>query len=198
MQSWLDNYVNLMKRMMRGALERNRVGGRLVAALPVLHTKVKVIMVKNLAKTKKELKEFREYLNSLCQDFDEFMFIPALKPRELKRFKMNEEFCKKSEKGALEYPSCSVCLTEIAKNEPTLLIPCGHMFHDGCINKWLEMHNTCPVCRYELPTDDQDYEGARQGRSQNGSPNFNRNRENENVNPNIMQNINANASPRRF
>ena len=118
--------------------------------------------------------------------------------KKLKRFKMNEEFCKKSEKGALEYPSCSVCLTEIAKNEPTLLIPCGHMFHDGCINKWLEMHNTCPVCRYELPTDDQDYEGARQGRSQNGSPNFNRNRENENVNPNIMQNINANASPRRF
>jgi hypothetical protein len=24
---------------------------------------------------------------------------------------------------------------------------CGHIFHGGCIDKWLEEKTTCPVCR---------------------------------------------------
>lgn len=88
---------------------------------------------------------------------------PAAKTavKNLKHFKMTEEYCKKDEKEVFEYPSCSVCLTEIAKDCDTVLVPCGHMFHSPCILKWLELHNTCPVCRYELPTEDQDYERQR-------------------------------------
>ncbi len=73
--------------------------------------------------------------------------------QKLKKFKMNSEFCKKSDKGKLECPDCSICLTEIEIEQDTLLIPCGHMFHDSCILKWLDSHSTCPVCRYELPND---------------------------------------------
>ena len=87
--------------------------------------------------------------------------------KKLKKFKMNEEFCKKSEKGDLEYPCCSVCLAEISKNQDTTLIPCGHMYHDSCILKWLDMHNSCPVCRYELPTDNADYERQRNSSQSN-------------------------------
>jgi hypothetical protein len=90
---------------------------------------------------------------------------------KLKKFKMTEEYCKKDpDKQTLEYPACSVCLTDIAKDEDTVLVPCGHMFHDQCIMKWLEMHSSCPVCRFELPTDDPDYERNRQNRP-NGSVN---------------------------
>lgn len=89
--------------------------------------------------------------------------------KSLKKFQMNQEFCKKDEKGTLEFPSCSVCLTEIQEKVETILIPCGHMFHEPCITKWLEMHNTCPVCRYELPTEDPDYERQRQQRTANGT-----------------------------
>ena len=92
--------------------------------------------------------------------------------KKLKKFPMTEEFCKKNEKGDKESPSCSVCIAEIALGQETVLIPCGHMFHDSCINKWLDMHNTCPVCRYELPTEDSDYERMRQQR-QNGYTNPN-------------------------
>ena len=70
---------------------------------------------------------------------------------KLKVFKLDKSHCKE-EKGKLEVPNCIVCMTDIELGSDTLLIPCGHMFHDKCIRIWLEKHNTCPVCRFELPT----------------------------------------------
>jgi len=37
------------------------------------------------------------------------------------------------------------------------LMPCGHIYHESCIFQWLKDNNTCPVCRYELETDDEEY-----------------------------------------
>jgi len=76
--------------------------------------------------------------------------------KKLKRFKMNEKYCNKKD-GKLEQPNCCVCLTDIKTNEDTLLIPCGHMFHNECIMSWLNQNNTCPVCRFELPPEENRY-----------------------------------------
>ena len=43
-------------------------------------------------------------------------------------------------------------------------LPCGHVYHTGCIGKWLKRTCTCPTCRYELPTDDTFYEISREQR----------------------------------
>ncbi|KAK8971204.1 putative RING-H2 finger protein ATL71 [Platanthera guangdongensis] len=43
---------------------------------------------------------------------------------------------------------CSVCLTDYADEDVLrVLQECGHMFHVRCVDPWLRMHRTCPVCR---------------------------------------------------
>ncbi|XP_075502400.1 uncharacterized protein LOC142540269 [Primulina tabacum] len=58
----------------------------------------------------------------------------------------------------LDNLSCAIC-----KECPTVgtvlnQLPCLHLYHPSCILPWLSTRNTCPLCRYELPTDDIDYE----------------------------------------
>ncbi|XP_059283545.1 E3 ubiquitin-protein ligase CIP8-like [Lycium ferocissimum] len=60
--------------------------------------------------------------------------------------------------------ACAVCKDEILVVEKVTELPCSHYYHLDCILPWLNIRNTCPVCRYELPTDDTDYERRKIGR----------------------------------
>ena len=44
---------------------------------------------------------------------------------------------------------CGICLTEMTGEDKRKVIDCrsAHVFHDTCINRWLRMKRTCPVCR---------------------------------------------------
>jgi hypothetical protein len=43
---------------------------------------------------------------------------------------------------------CSICLSDYKESEVVRVIPdCGHMFHMDCIDEWLHVHATCPICR---------------------------------------------------
>jgi len=53
-----------------------------------------------------------------------------------------------------EAASCPVCLEDYAPGERAREMPCRHRFHANCIVPWLEMHSSCPVCRFQLPADD--------------------------------------------
>lgn len=61
---------------------------------------------------------------------------------------------------------CAVCKDFFEMEEVVKKLPCNHLFHKDCIVPWLELHNSCPVCRFELPTDDADYEQRKGGGGQ--------------------------------
>lgn len=59
--------------------------------------------------------------------------------------------------------TCGVCLDELKEGEEIIELPCKdkHYFHiknevcDG-IYPWLKENNTCPLCRYEFPSDEKE------------------------------------------
>lgn len=54
---------------------------------------------------------------------------------------------------------CAICIKPNEDvNEVFLVLPCKHDFHKSCIIPWLEKTNSCPLCRFELKTDDEEYE----------------------------------------
>lgn len=48
---------------------------------------------------------------------------------------------------------CSVCQEEFRKGSKAKQLPCSHFFHYKCSLEWLERHNTCPLCRHQLPSE---------------------------------------------
>ncbi|KAJ4972976.1 hypothetical protein NE237_006150 [Protea cynaroides] len=51
---------------------------------------------------------------------------------------------------------CSICLDGWEIGEEAREMPCNHRYHSGCIEKWLRMHGSCPVCRFEMPTGEEE------------------------------------------
>jgi len=55
--------------------------------------------------------------------------------------------------------TCAVCLEDCAAGAGSGagMLPCRHIFHTVCIDKWLADHNECPTCKHvvraELPAD---------------------------------------------
>jgi len=56
----------------------------------------------------------------------------------------------------LRHDQCAVCLCDLAESDgettDLLELPCGHIFHDGCLRGWLERVGKrpkmlCPMCR---------------------------------------------------
>ncbi|KAK9098658.1 hypothetical protein Syun_025703 [Stephania yunnanensis] len=53
---------------------------------------------------------------------------------------------------------CAICKDPLSVGAIVKRLPCAHLYHPPCILPWLNARNSCPLCRYELPTDNKNYE----------------------------------------
>lgn len=82
---------------------------------------------------------------------------------------------------------CAICLVEFDDDSLLRLVTsCNHVYHQDCIDLWLETHKTCPVCRAILDSPD-----VIKKRSQVTTTTVN---SNSNSNNNVMRDINEDES----
>ena len=48
---------------------------------------------------------------------------------------------------------CSVCQVEFKKGEAIIELNCrkNHIFHDGCVEKWVKASKSCQICKTGKP-----------------------------------------------
>ncbi|GJR23187.1 E3 ubiquitin protein ligase RING1-like protein [Tanacetum coccineum] len=73
-----------------------------------------------------------------------------------------------------DYSDCAVCKDGFELDEEVKKLPCKHMYHSDCIIAVLGIAIFVSRCRFELPTDDAEYESrVRQGAGDGGNGNGN-------------------------
>jgi len=48
---------------------------------------------------------------------------------------------------AEDSPSCSVCMENYLAGDHIRILPCNHEYHSKCVDNWLKINSTCPLCR---------------------------------------------------
>jgi len=49
------------------------------------------------------------------------------------------------------FDDCPICLNALTPGHHCKRSSrCSHIFHTGCLDKWLKTNNTCPICRYVI------------------------------------------------
>jgi len=49
--------------------------------------------------------------------------------------------------------ACAVCMENYKRGDKLRALPCHHEFHVPCIDRWLELRDTCPLCRAKISSD---------------------------------------------
>lgn len=59
---------------------------------------------------------------------------------------------KKVENGEDAIEKCTICLSEFEDCESVRRLPCMHLFHIDCVDRWLCTNKRCPICRVDIET----------------------------------------------
>ncbi|XP_062890640.1 RING finger protein 215 [Mobula hypostoma] len=89
--------------------------------------------------------QYRHYESS-AEDLEMSLKQQILK--QLSALKTRKYFPNKRQKTqSQEHENCAVCLEEFHKNQCLRVLPCLHEFHRDCVDPWLLLQQTCPLCK---------------------------------------------------
>jgi len=57
---------------------------------------------------------------------------------------------RQDENNPIQENSCPICLNNYDSAD-FLKTPCGHVYHQYCLEEWLQQKSECPTCRAYLP-----------------------------------------------
>ena len=57
---------------------------------------------------------------------------------------------KEQKKSTDNNNKCVICLSEFQVGEKESTLPCLHIFHSECIEKWISEKKWCPVCKFDI------------------------------------------------
>jgi hypothetical protein len=66
--------------------------------------------------------------------------IPETYKKNEKKEKKNKKFCD---------VDCCICMERVFVDECKETV-CNHIFHESCLNRWLEESSSCPLCRTQI------------------------------------------------
>ncbi|KAJ6802005.1 E3 ubiquitin ligase BIG BROTHER-like [Iris pallida] len=55
-----------------------------------------------------------------------------------------------SRKKARGESRCVICQMDYKRGERQMILPCKHVYHSGCVSRWLSINKACPVCFIEV------------------------------------------------
>ncbi|CAD8133135.1 unnamed protein product [Paramecium octaurelia] len=88
------------------------------------------------------------------------VFIPRVLRSLFKIFRIKKEkhfvLMKYIHNSFTQKDICSICLCSIQNQG--ILLPCKHLFHIKCIEKWFFENNSCPICRSKITNLDKNQE----------------------------------------
>lgn len=80
-----------------------------------------------------------ENSTNVCRSYDQISTLPYLSEVKL---------CNSNNINSISSCCCSICLMDYKESDLLRMLPrCGHLFHVTCVDPWLRMKLTCPVCR---------------------------------------------------
>jgi hypothetical protein len=88
----------------------------------------------------------------------------AASPEAMMRLPKARVYLRDRERSKDCTKTCGVCCDRLVDGVMVTRLPCGHEYHLPCVHPWLRKNCTCPECRYEIETQNPEFEAGRKQR----------------------------------